>query len=186
MAKKKLTTKQKVWIEEYLATWNATEAARRAQYKGNEDTLKSVGCENLTKPYIQQAIEKRMIELTLSADEVLMRLAQHATASIADFIDNVGVISWEAVKEKGHLIKKIIHIKGKNSTIELRDSQAALVHLGRHYALFKDRIQVEDWRTEIIQLLREGKLTPEQVMNELGKDIATELFISAGISISEG
>jgi phage terminase small subunit len=184
MAKIRLTNKQKVWIEEYLATWNATEAARRAHYKGKDETLRAVGYENLMKPHIQQAIEKRMKELTLSADEVLLRLGQHATATISDFIDDAGVISWEAVKEKGYLIKKIIHRKGQQSTIELHDPQAAIVHMGRHYQLFTDKIRIDDWRTDIIMLLRGGKLTQEQVVDELGKDIATELFESAGIQIA--
>jgi hypothetical protein len=116
-----------------------------------------------------------------------MRLAQHATADISEFIEPMSkrtfLIDVEKVKEFGHLIKKIKHTS-RGVEIELHDPQAALVHLGRHYALFKDRIQVEDWRTEIIQLLREGKVSPEQVMNELGKDLATELFISAGVSIA--
>lgn len=184
MAKWRYSNKERAFVEHYLATWNGTKSMGLAGYKGNDNNLAAMASEYLRKPKIAALIEKRMKELTLKADEVLMRLAQHATSSITDFIDNAGVIDWEAVKEKGYVIKKIIHTKGKQSTIELHDSQAALVHLGRHYALFKDRIQVEDWRTEIIQLLREGKISPEQVMNELGKDLATELFVSAGVSIS--
>ena len=180
----KLTDKQKAFIEHYLQTWNATEAARRAEYKGTYESLRVIGSQNLTKPHIRKCIDERMQELTLTSNEVLLRLAQQAAGSIADFIDETGVVRWDKVKEKGHLVKRITHRKGREVTLEIHDAQSALVHLGRHYSLFKDRVQVEDWRTEIIQLLREGKITPEQVMKELGRDLATELFESAGIPIT--
>lgn len=54
----KLTHKQSLFVSAYIgvANGNATEAARIAGYAGNVDTLKSVGCENLTKHYIADAI----------------------------------------------------------------------------------------------------------------------------------
>lgn len=184
MAKWRYSNKERAFVEHYLRTWNGTKACRDSGYRGNDNVLGVMAYRMLRKDKIQALIQRRMKELTISANEVLIRLAQHATSSMTDFVNESGIIDWKAVKEKGHVIKKITHIKGARSIIELYDGQAALVHLGRHYALFKDRIQVEDWRTEIIQLLREGKISPEQVMNELGKDLATELFISAGISIA--
>lgn len=56
---KKLTPKQAKFVSEYLKTGNATEAARRAGYKGNASTLGSVGAENLTKPAVVRAIEEK-------------------------------------------------------------------------------------------------------------------------------
>lgn len=58
MAKDKLTPKQSLFVAEYLKTGNATESARRAGYSGSDNTLKSIGQENLTKPDIAKAIEK--------------------------------------------------------------------------------------------------------------------------------
>ena len=60
MAKSELTDKQKAFINHYIQCWNATEAARRAGYQGNDNTLAVVGHENLSKPNIYNAIEKRM------------------------------------------------------------------------------------------------------------------------------
>lgn len=58
----KLTEKQRRFVEAYMgeAAGNATEAARLAGYKGNAKTLGAVGAENLAKPGIQQAIDKRV------------------------------------------------------------------------------------------------------------------------------
>ena len=61
----KLTTKQTKFIAAYLgpANGNATEAARQAGYAGTDDTLRSVGAENLTKPVIAEAIEASRAEI---------------------------------------------------------------------------------------------------------------------------
>ena len=56
---KKLTPKQQLFVSEFLKTGNATEAARKAGYKGNEETLRSIGKENLTKPPIKRAIDEK-------------------------------------------------------------------------------------------------------------------------------
>ena len=57
MVKQKLTTKQKKFVKFYDG--NGKEAARKAGYKGNNQTLSSVATENLNKPYIAEAIKQR-------------------------------------------------------------------------------------------------------------------------------
>ena len=51
-----LTPKQKAFADCYIELGNATEAARRAGYKGNTKTLTVVASENLAKPCISQYI----------------------------------------------------------------------------------------------------------------------------------
>lgn len=46
--------------EEYLIDLNATQAAIRAGYK--IDSARDIGCENLRKPQIAEAIEKALAE----------------------------------------------------------------------------------------------------------------------------
>lgn len=55
---KKLTDKQRRFVEEYLIDLNATQAAIRAGY--SEKTARQAGSENLSKPDIQYAIQKEM------------------------------------------------------------------------------------------------------------------------------
>lgn len=57
----KLTAKQQRFIQEYLIDFNATQAAIRAGY--NKKTAGVIGNENLKKPYIKSAIEKKMAEI---------------------------------------------------------------------------------------------------------------------------
>lgn len=55
---RKLTFKQQKFVDLYKG--NATEAAKLAGYKGNRRTLGQVGDENLKKPRIWNAIQKRI------------------------------------------------------------------------------------------------------------------------------
>jgi phage terminase small subunit len=66
-----LTQKQKLFVEAYLANPNATEAARKAGYKGSDETLAVVGHENLRKPQISKLIEVRVETAIITANEVL-------------------------------------------------------------------------------------------------------------------
>ncbi|MBY6916043.1 PBSX family phage terminase large subunit [Clostridium botulinum] len=59
--KKKLSDRQKAFADYYIETGNATEAARRAGYKGNN--LNRVASENLSKLGIKQYIDERMKQI---------------------------------------------------------------------------------------------------------------------------
>jgi phage terminase small subunit len=71
-----LTDKQRRFCEEYLIDLNATQAAIRAGY--SENSAKEIGCENLTKPNIQEVIaelKKDISEkLKVDAEWVVARL----------------------------------------------------------------------------------------------------------------
>ncbi|MEE9365420.1 MAG: terminase small subunit [Dehalococcoidales bacterium] len=133
-----ITQKRRVFIEAYLKDWNATEAARVADYAHPG----SQGHRLLKNVEIQEEIQRRLDEKCMGADEVLLRLAEQARADISGFITDHGAVDWEAVRERGHLIKKVAHSKGKNSTIELHDAQAALALIGKHHRLFVDRQEI--------------------------------------------
>ena len=60
-----LTEKQQRFVDEYIISFNATEAARKAKYSGK--SAKQIGTENLAKPSIQAAIKERVNEAKDSA-----------------------------------------------------------------------------------------------------------------------
>jgi phage terminase small subunit len=72
-SKSKLSDKQKMFCKEYIVDLNATQACIRAGY--SEKTAKQIGCENLSKPYLQDEIAKLIKEreerVQLTADKVL-------------------------------------------------------------------------------------------------------------------
>ena len=72
----KLTEKQRRFVDYYVETGNASEAARRAGY--SEKTAGWIGQENLQKPTIKAAVDARLRELEgkriAKADEVMQFL----------------------------------------------------------------------------------------------------------------
>lgn len=72
----KLTEKQRRFVDYYVETGNASEAARRAGY--SERIANRIGTENLSKPVIKAAINARLRELEdkriAKADEVMQFL----------------------------------------------------------------------------------------------------------------
>jgi phage terminase small subunit len=133
-----LTDKRQVFIEEYLATWNATEAARRAGY-----AFPNVeGSKLLVIPSIREEIDKRIAEKTMSANEVLVRLSEHARNEHGAYITANGDVDLDGLIRDGkrHLIKGVKETKyGRN--IEFYDAQSALVHIGKHHGLFSDKVE---------------------------------------------
>lgn len=133
-----LEPKQQVFVEEYLRTWNATEAARRAGYahpnKQGPRLLVNVG--------VHEEIKTRIAEKAMTADEVLVRLAEQARNEHGGYITQTGVVNLPQLiaDGKGHLIKGIKETQyGRN--IEFYDAQAALVHIGKHHKLFTDKVE---------------------------------------------
>lgn len=138
-----LNAKQRVFLETYLRTWNATRAAEAAGYshpnKQGPRLLVHVG--------IQAAIRERLNELQMGADEVLIRLGQQARfdplrfATIND--EGLTAIDLAALREAGLgcLVKKISYDKSGNQVVEFHDGQAALRLIGQHHRLFVMRTE---------------------------------------------
>jgi len=78
-----LSNKQKAFVEEYLTDFNATQAALRAGYSSN--TSYSMGARLLKNVEISEAIQARLTEKTMSADEVLIRITEQAKADLGIF-----------------------------------------------------------------------------------------------------
>ena len=64
-----LTNRRKIFVEEYLKTWNASEAARRAGYKHPG----SQGHALLKVPEVAEAIEQNLSELKATRPDVAIR-----------------------------------------------------------------------------------------------------------------
>jgi len=117
---KRLTNKQRAFVIHYIANgFNATQAARDAGYKTTGGSIRAVASENLSKPYIAQAILAEMDRLLMPAEEVAGRLAQIARG------------------------EPYADIEFTSS-----DVLRALIHIGKTHQMFIDRLAV-DWRAEL-------------------------------------
>jgi phage terminase small subunit len=83
MRMNKLTAKQKRFVEEYLVDLNATQAAIRAGYP--ERSARSIGSENLAKPYIQEAVAESQAQrsrcVEVDQNYVIMKLKEETEKS---------------------------------------------------------------------------------------------------------
>lgn len=150
-----LKARQQLFVEEYLMSFNATQAALAAGYSPR--SAGSIGAENLKKPEIFAEIQRRMQATAMLADEVLMRLAAQARGSMADFLDNENRLDLAAGRtaEKLHLLKKMKQrrrieqgdddrlIETVETEFELYDAQRALELLGKHHGVLKEVLNSE-------------------------------------------
>jgi phage terminase small subunit len=80
---KPLTNKQKVFVAEYLRTWNASEAARRAGY--SVKTAYAIGSRLLRDVEVKAAIDAAVEQIQMSANEALIRNSQVGRGDLGDF-----------------------------------------------------------------------------------------------------
>lgn len=165
-----LTTRRAAFVLEYLKNgFNGKAAAVAAGY--GERGASRRAAELLKQPAVKAEIRAEMEAQRIGARAVLARLAEHARASLDDFLTDgpTPTIDIERARARGalHLAKKYKCSTRRDkrgnvvtvAEIELHDAQAALVHIGRAHKLFTDRVQVDDWRSEA---MRDG-FTQEQV-----------------------
>ena len=124
--------KEKIWLEEYLKTFNAAEAARRANYAHPRQQ----GWRKKEK--FKELIERRLDEMVMEANEVLREMSEIARGAYAYYFREDGSLDVEQmIKDgKGHLIKGVRETKyGKR--FELVDRERQLENLAREHGLFK-------------------------------------------------
>lgn len=143
---KKMTPRVRVFIDTYLATWNATTAAKMALYKNPG----VIGARYLQEPIVKAAIEERLAQLAMTSNEVLLRLSQQGRATVEDFVSFTDAqgnpvapyIDLDRARAEGklHLLRRIKF--GPQIEIELHDAQSALTQLGRVHGLFTDKTEL--------------------------------------------
>lgn len=147
----KLTEKQKRFVEEYLIDLNATQAAVRAGY--SVKTAREIGCENLTKPNIQNAIAKTMAErnkrVGINQDRVVMELAKIAFVKMTDVVDSDGAIREDATDDDLACIESIKVKRSDTDTgsseereVKVASKLKALELLGKHLGMWNDKLDV--------------------------------------------
>ena len=136
-------------MQEYLVDLNAAKAALRAGYSAK--SAHQIGKENLQKPTIAFAIAtamaKRRERVEVTQDAVIQELAAIAFSSIAD------VAKWEggkvAVLDSATRPKTALAAVAQVSetahgiTVRMHDKRAALVDLGKHLGMFREKVDLE-------------------------------------------
>lgn len=148
---KKLTKKQQLFVDEYLIDLNATQAAIRAGY--SVESARDIGCENLTKPNIQQAIAEKMAERSkrtgVNQDRVVLELAKIALVKMTDIVDSQGRIKSDASPDDLACIESVKYKESESDTgssvereVKIASKLKALELLGKHLGMWNDKLDV--------------------------------------------
>lgn len=121
-----MNEKQKRFVDAYIQTANASEAARQAGYSSK--TAYSIGEENLRKPEIKKAIDARLKEMESARVAETQEVLEHLTAVVR------GKITEEVVTNSG---KKFV------VTVSERDKLKAAEMLLKVHGAFKDKLDVK-------------------------------------------
>ena len=142
-----LSSKQRLFIDEYLKCWNATQSALNAGYSPR--SAHTIGWENLQKPAIAEEIGRRLNESAMSANEVIQAIGEIGRSDISDFIEideetgRLKSIDFGKAKRAGKLnLIKTITPTANGLKVELHDKMRALELMGKHHGLFMDRVDV--------------------------------------------
>jgi hypothetical protein len=163
-----LTRRQRLFVEFYLQTWNATEAARLAGYrepnKQGPRLLVNVGIREQAEKRIARLnqhadadirqffkVQERWTEHPLPSDEILGEEEREMPVGFdGEIMTKVFylvrriVLDMHAIMDptKSRLIKEYTDSPKDGIRVRIHDSQAALVLLGKHRQLFTDKLDV--------------------------------------------
>lgn len=136
---KNLTSKEIAFAENYLCTFNATDAARKAGY--SERSARQQGYENLTKPdiknYIQERSESVLEKLGVTQERILAEIAKIAFSNITDLFED----DWKLKSQSDIPKMNLAAVKNLTKTetgvkVEMHDKLGALLKL---WELVKDK-----------------------------------------------
>ena len=177
-----LTPKQRCFIEHYLTTWNARESADFAGYGSPQKT----GYRLLRNPKVLAMIDERLVEMGVSASEVVVRMSQYARNNPANFFIFADVaerdpltkqvltdddgnpivrrqvmdINWEVFERHGYLVKKLSYDRKGRPVFEFYDAQRALETLGKYAKLDVELSRADSQTVEdlsaIVDLIRDA------------------------------
>ena len=144
----RLSTKQKLFVEAYLQTLNATEAARRAGYSdANASSLRI-----LHNPLVWSEVEARMAERRAHnphlEQRILEELCRIAFADPRELMrwgpDGVELRPSEVLSpEAAAQVSEVAEGRGGVIRLKKHDKLKALELLGRHLGMFADRLHAE-------------------------------------------
>lgn len=189
LADSELTDKQRLFCTYYIEKFNATQSAIKAGY--SKKTARTIGYENLTKPYIKSYIKEikkiRFQNEYLETKRILERHKQIAFSDIKDFVefemsvDDMGERRWlfkikDDCEVDGTLIKKIRY-SSNGPAIELEGRDKSLDFLTRFYGLDirteleKTKLDIQS-RLKVIELeVKNGGITTETDSKEVEEDL---------------
>ncbi len=147
----KLTPKQQLFVDRYLVSLNATQAAKEAKY--SEKTAHKIGTENLQKPAIKEAIQVAMDKLKkrneLDQDWVIKRLMWQADARMSKVAENAGkelILKSDMTEKEMDCLSSYSKTESNNQmgssesiSWRVKDPTKSLELLGKHIGMWNEK-----------------------------------------------
>ncbi len=155
-----LTIKRAMFVQEFLVDLNGAQAATRAGYAAASAKVESCRllADEKVVAAIQDAMDARAVRIGISQDRVAVELAKLGFSNMLDYItvpddgdvavDLTGMTRDQAAALSEVTTEEVTTGGGSNTQttkrvkIKLADKRAALVDLGRHLGMFKERVEV--------------------------------------------
>lgn len=139
---KKPTELQQRWIDYYIETGNATEAAKLAGYRAKTDAaFRAIGAQNLTKLnyFVQQRLAEKSAERIAKQDEILETLTRILRREATETVVLTTKTAQTYTNEQG---RRVTETKEEPQLVEIptkiSDVNRAAELLGKRYGLYKD------------------------------------------------
>lgn len=126
----KLTIKQKRFVDEYIISGNATDAAIKAGY--SKRTAKSIGAENLTKPDIVNALREKEREIQSKKIAKQEEVLEYLTSILR------GEETQQTLIGVGKGVQAITDIE-----LSAADKIKAAELIGKRYGMWTDKVELE-------------------------------------------
>lgn len=131
---------------------------------------------------VAAAIKAELQSRILSTEEILSRLAEMGQSAHTEYIKEDGTVDIKRMVQDGkaHLIKGIKRTK-YGDVYEFHDAKSALELHGKYYAMWKDKFEIQQspLESEVLQLLKNGDVTADQVLKTLGDNDRTRQLIAS-------
>lgn len=126
----KLTIKQKRFVDEYIISGNATDAAIKAGY--SKRTAKSIGAENLTKPDIVNALREKEREIQSKKIAKQEEVLEYLTSILR------GEETQQTLIGVGKGVQAITDIE-----LSAADKIKAAELIGKRFGMWTDKVELE-------------------------------------------
>lgn len=178
----KLTSKQRLFVEEYLVDLNATQAYLRAGYKVSEKVAQANSARVLSNAMVSAAvkdgIEKKLLKIEVTTEKIIQQISIIANGSLSYFlkIDRAtGTATIDLSRANNEQLQciaeyqyeEVIERTGSGTQrvrkvrIKLCDNLRALEMIGKYLKLFSDNHQrVSEEARKILRQVRMGELGP--------------------------
>ena len=161
----KLTLKQMAFVDAYIETGNASEAARLAGY--SEKTARAVGAENLTKPNIKQAIEARQAEIRSERTADITEVMEFLTSALRGEVTDENIVTegcGDGISEARIIETRI------SSRDRLNAAQQLLKRFPRQMDVAEQEARIKRLASELESMEKANGVESVQIIDDLRED----------------